>query len=131
MCPALHSLLLSGEPACLPVREKNREHGLPEGSEGAASNPPLCSQARIGDNVDNEGGIWHGAQCARTHTHIYSHTHTEGKHLGPGPRKPNQPAVSASVSPGRDTINGHDTLCDLSPLIEQVKLMGLQASLPV
>lgn len=71
MCPALHSLLLWGERSpCLPVRQKNREHGLLAGSVGAASSPPLCSRACVGDNVDNEGRILARGEV-RAHTHTY------------------------------------------------------------
>lgn len=55
----------------LPVRQKNGEHGRLAGSVGAASNPPLCFQASVGDNVDDEGGIWRGAQCIQTNTHTH------------------------------------------------------------
>lgn len=81
MCPALHSLLLWGERSpCLPVRQKNREHGLLAGSVGAASSPPLCSRACVGDNVDNEGRI-----LARGEVRAHTHTHTgDAPHPGPG-----------------------------------------------
>lgn len=45
---------------------------------GAASNPPLCSQACVGDNVDNEGGILaRGAVRAHSHSHTNTHTPTQ------------------------------------------------------
>lgn len=72
---------------------------------GSGFKSSFVLSACIGDNVDNEGGMWRRVQSSHT---------LRGEAPRPGLGEPNQPAVSASVSPGRDVLYKRSTIrsCD-------------------